>query len=87
MDVLHLARQLGIPISEEDLQPYDAYTADEAFLSNTIYCALPVAQIDKRILRGEVPGPVTKRLLAAWSEMVGVDIVDQALHYVKSRGT
>ena len=29
----------------------------------------------------EVPGPVTKQLLAAHSEMVGVDIVDQALRY------
>ena len=26
-----------------------------------------------------MPGPVSKRLLAAWSELVGVDIVDQAL--------
>jgi hypothetical protein len=25
-----------------------------------------------------VPGPITRQLLAAWSEMVGLDIVDQA---------
>ena len=79
-DVLELADRLGMPVSEEDLQPYDAYTADEAFLTNTIYCALPVSRIDNRAIGKEVLGPVLKRLLAAWGEMVGVDIVDQAIH-------
>ena len=80
LDVLDLAKKLGIPTSEEDLQPYDAYTADEAFLTNTIFCVLPVARFDNRPIEGKVPGPVTERLLAAWSETVGMDIVDQALH-------
>ena len=79
MTVIDLADQLGIPIVEEDLQPYDAYTADEAFLTNSIYQLLPVASIDGRNIGDDVPGPVSKKLLAAWSELVGVDIVDQAL--------
>ena len=79
MTVFDLAEQLGIPIVEEDLQPYDAYTADEAFLTNSIYQLLPVATIDGRSIGDETPGPVSKKLLAAWSELVGVDIVDQAL--------
>ena len=29
--VLDLAEQLEVPASEEDLQPYDVYTADECF--------------------------------------------------------
>ena len=78
--VLELADQLGIPTSEEDLQPYDAYTADEAFLANSLYCVLPVGRVDNRELRGDVPGPITQKLLAAWSEMVGVDIVDQSVN-------
>lgn len=86
LDVLELAEKLGIPTSEEDLQPYDAYTADEAFLCNTIYCVLPVARIDNREIEGEVPGPVSQRLLAAWSETVGLDIVDQALHQASLHG-
>ena len=86
MDVFDLAEQLGIPVVEEDLQPYDAYTADEAFLSNTIYCVLPVGRIDNREVRGDVPGPITQRLWAAWSEKVGLDIVDQALSYAAAKG-
>ena len=79
MTVLELARQLGIPTSEEDLQPYDAYTSDEAFLTTTSYCILPAGRIDKRPIGEGVPGPVTRRLQAAWSELVGLDIVQQAL--------
>ena len=81
--VLELAEQLDIPLVEENLQPYDAYTADEAFLTNSGYQVLPVASIDGRRVRHEVPGPVSKRLLAAWSEMVDVDIVGQALEQAR----
>ena len=58
-------------------QPDDR--ADEAFLTNSGYQLLPVATIDKRRVRDEVPGPISKKLLAAWSELAGVDFVDQAL--------
>ncbi len=75
-----LAATLDIPVIEEDLQPYDVYTADEAFLCSTPFCLLPVGSVDNRgIAGGNVPGPVTSRLLAAWSEQVGLDIVDQAI--------
>ena len=70
----------GIPIVEEALQPYDAYTADETFLANSLYQLLPVGTVDNRQIGDQVPGPISKQLLAAWSEMVGVDIVGQALH-------
>ena len=77
MTVFNLAEQLGIPVVEEDLQPYDVYMADEAFLCSTPYCILPVGRADNRPLGEGVPGPVTDQLLAAWSERVGLDIVDQ----------
>ena len=81
MTVFDLAKQLDIPAVEENLQPYDAYTADEAFLTTTSYSVLPVGRIDNRTIGREVPGPITKKLLAAWSELVGMDMVDQALRY------
>ena len=75
-----LAAGLGIPVVEEDLQPYDVYTADEALLCSTPFCLLPVSRVDGRAIGdGAVPGPVTARLLAAWSEQVGLDIADQAV--------
>ena len=80
MTIMELATQLGIPTSEENLQPYDVYTADEAFLSSTPYSLLPVGRVDQRALNEKVPGPITSQLLAAFSEMVGLDVVDQVKH-------
>lgn len=84
--VFELAKQMGIDAAGESLQPYDAYCADEAFLATTYYCILPVSRIDRRPLGQEVPGPVTKRLLAAWSELAGLDIVEQALSQTARKG-
>ncbi len=77
MTLMELAEQLGIPTEEADLQPYDVYTADEAFLCSTPYCLLPVGRVDNRQIGSEVPGPIARQLLAAWSEKVGMEIVDQ----------
>ena len=79
--ILELAKRLDIPTSEEELQPYDAYTADEIFLTNTTYCILPAGRVDNRPVGDEVPGPITRQLQAAWSEMVGIDYVDQVLNF------
>ena len=82
-----LAGRVGIPYVEETLQPYDAYNADEVFITGTSPVILPVSRIDNRLIGGgEVPGPVTKRLWAAWSEMVGMDFVDQAIRSAEKKG-
>ncbi len=79
--VFDLAKELGTPVVEEDFQPYDVYTADEAFFTSTSPCILPVTRVDRRPIGDGRPGPVVARLLRAWSETVGVDIVAQAQHY------
>ena len=81
--VFDLARQLEIPFVEEDLQPYDLYTADEAFFSTTSRCIEPVTRVDGRQISDGKPGPITQQLLAAWSEAVGMDIVDQAVRFAR----
>ena len=83
--VFELAEDLGIPVQVEAIQPYDIYTADEVFFTSTPFCVLPVTQVDRRQISGGRPGPVATRLLAAFSEMVGIDVVDQALRFRASR--
>jgi branched-chain amino acid aminotransferase len=69
-----------------DFQPYDIYTADEAFFTSTPYCIMPATRFNGLPVGegvvgpvGEgVVGPVTRQLLAAWSELTGVDIIAQA---------
>ena len=79
--IFDLAREMKIPIAEEDLQPYDLYTADEAFFSSTPFCLVPATQVDRRPIGSGKPGPITERLLAAWSEAVDMDIAEQALRF------
>ena len=79
--VFDLAEQLGIPVVQEDLQPYDLYNADEAFFASTSFCVLPMTRVDKREIGDGRPGPIAQQLLAAWSEAVGLDIVDQAIRF------
>ena len=77
LTITELAKSLSIPVFETNIQPYDVYTADEAFLCSTPYCILPVGKVDGRQIGDAVPGNITNQLLAAWSEKVGLDIVDQ----------
>jgi branched-chain amino acid aminotransferase len=76
--VIGLARSLGIPVSECAIQPYDLATGDEVFFTSTPYCIMPATRFNGHVVGDGQVGPVTKRLLAAWSEHVGMDIVAQA---------
>ena len=76
--VLELARDLGIPTAEEDLQPYHVITGEEAFFCSTSYCVMPATKYNGYPVGDGKPGPVVRRLQEAWSERVGVDIVRQA---------
>ncbi len=79
-----LARKLKIEVLEGDLTPYDAYNADEAFLASTSPTIVPVQSLNGIKIGTQIPGPITKRFLQAWSQMVGIDIVAQALHHLEA---
>jgi branched-subunit amino acid aminotransferase/4-amino-4-deoxychorismate lyase len=78
-----LARQLGIPLGYRRLSPAQVAGAEEAILSSTPWCLLPVTRFNGRPVGSGVPGPVFARLLAAWSETVGVDIAAQAQRFAQ----
>ena len=78
--VLELAQATGVPAHERDIDLYDAYTAQEAFLTSTSLCICPVASLNGATIgNGIVPGPVTSSLIAAFSDLVGMDYVAQYL--------
>lgn len=77
---IELAEKLEIPVEERDIDLYDAYTADEAFLTSTSLCICPVRTINGRpMAETAIPGPVTRRLIDAYAELVGMDFVGQYL--------
>jgi branched-chain amino acid aminotransferase len=76
--VLELATSLGIPCDETDLDLYDAYNADEAFLTSTSLCICPVRSINGiRIVSEQVFGTITHRLIEANVRLVECDFVAQ----------
>jgi branched-chain amino acid aminotransferase len=83
--VIELADGLGIPCREADIDLYDAYNADEVFLTSTSLCICPVRSVNgATIADGSVPGPLTKRLSDAYVELVGCDFVAQYLKHVET---
>jgi branched-subunit amino acid aminotransferase/4-amino-4-deoxychorismate lyase len=75
--VIGLAGRLGIPFAESDIPLARVLTADEAFLSSTPYCLMPVVKINGVAIGDGRPGPVFRRLLDAWSQEVGLDVERQ----------
>jgi branched-chain amino acid aminotransferase len=77
---MDLATKLNISCRQQDLDMFDAETADEMFLTSTSLCILPVRSFNGGTIGdGKVPGPVTARLMAEYSKQVGCDFVRQYL--------
>ena len=71
--VIDLCRANGIAVFEKNYSLYEAYGADEAFLSGTFGAQTPVAEIDgKPIGNGE--RPVTARIRELYKELIAEDI-------------
>ena len=80
--VRELARRFGIAYTERDLTGDDVASADEVLLTSTPTCVLPVTRFNGRPIGSGRPGEVFHRLIAAWGELVGLDIVGQAEKFV-----
>ncbi len=75
--VRDLASQLGWGWVEKDLQVYDLVNADEAWLTTTPYCMAPVTKVNGTPIGDGRPGPAYHEMMAAWSRLVGMDILAQ----------
>ena len=71
--------EMGIPFIEQDIQTYDVVNADEAWVPTTPYCLGPVVRINGVSIGDGKPGPMWRRVLDHWSEIVGKDIYREAV--------
>ncbi|MEM9353612.1 MAG: aminotransferase class IV [Planctomycetota bacterium] len=76
--LFELADRLGIPTGEADLTPAEFAAADEAFLTSTSICLLPIPSLDGAPIGKACPGPVYRQLIEAWNDSVDVVIPAQA---------
>jgi len=68
--ILEIAGPLDIPVAERALGRTELYLADEAFYCGTGQEIMPIVAFDGRPVGEGVPGPVTRRLQAAFDGIV-----------------
>jgi len=73
----NLASKLGLLVIEKNIDAYDVYTADEAFMTGTPFCMLPVTQLNGLEIGTGLVGKIYSRLLNQWGKNTGVDIKGQ----------
>ena len=78
---MELADELGINCFEKNIEPYDLYDADEAFLTGTPFCILPTTHLNGVQIGEGRMGDITKLLLERWSQNVGVNIMQQIRNF------
>jgi len=69
--VIGLAGKLGLALAERDITPEEVYSADECFLTGTAAEVISVTRVDARPIGDGRPGPITRKLLAAFRELTG----------------
>lgn len=69
--VMRIARGLGISVDEIGLWPVDLHAAGEAFLTSSVRGLLPVTRADGLSIADGKPGPITRRIMAAYDEETG----------------
>ena len=79
--IFELAEQLNIECYEKNIEPYDVYLADEAFLTGTPFCILPTTSFNGKEIGNGKMGKITQNLLDKWSQNVDLDIMAQIRSY------
>lgn len=75
--IFELAKKLKLSCIEKNIEPYDVYTADEAFMTGTPFCLLPVTSLNNISIGNGRRGEITQRLLHKWGKICNVDIENQ----------
>lgn len=71
--IFDIAAELQVPIREANLTRYDAWCADECFLTGSGAEVVPVVKLDGRVIGAGQPGEITRRVLASFRRRVRVE--------------
>ncbi|MEY8841484.1 aminotransferase class IV [Cribrihabitans sp. XS_ASV171] len=74
--VIDICRDNGIPVRERNFSLYEAYGADEAFLTGTFGAQTPVAEIDGKQI-GSGDRPVMRRIRRLYKDLIEQEIARQ----------
>ena len=76
--VMHLARRLGLPMTEANFTPKEVHTADECFLTGTAAEIISVTSVNGKPIGDGKAGAVTGKLREAFHKFV---LTDEQLPY------
>lgn len=79
--VFELCRDMGIEYKECNLDVYDVINADEAFMTGTPFCMLPVTSLDGQKIGDGKSGEMFERLIEKWGKTVNLDIRKQIVDW------
>lgn len=68
--VIDLCRDAQIPVFEKNFSLYEAYAADEAFLTGTFGAQTPVYSIDGKVIGNGKAGPMTKKIRSLYKMLI-----------------
>ena len=71
--VVELAKKLGLELIEKPITRFDLWTCDECFLTGTAAKLIPLVELDGRKIGDGKVGEMTKKLIAAFNEVVCVE--------------
>jgi branched-chain amino acid aminotransferase len=83
--LITLASEQGIEVESTDLFVYDFYDADEIFATANSFTIMPVSMFNEKELPKPIPGSVTRKLFDAFSKLVGVDIFQRPINYIREK--
>ncbi len=88
--VVKIARDLGIPVREEQIPRGQLYTCDELFMTGTAAEITPIRSVDRNPIGHGCPGEITRRIMAEFKGIISGEIADRhgwlyPVHSVESR--
>jgi len=75
--ILDLAQDMGLEIKEKELDNRHLEAACEVFLAGSVREVLPVVRIDDRTVMEGTPGPITRRIQAAYKDLIARELAEQ----------
>ena len=72
-----LCKELEIEVEEKNIEPYDVYCADEAFMTGTPFCMLPVTSLNGLKIGTGKRGKIFDKIINKWSQNTGGNIENQ----------
>ena len=65
-----LCKELKIPVHEMDIEPYDIYSADEAFFTGTAVEITPITKLDNKLISSGKRGNITYDLQKRFEDII-----------------